>query len=468
MDIHEIVGAGLVQQRDLLDAGALSVRELIEATLTGIDAAEELGAFTRVLREQARAEAADRDRERAEGAELGPLHGIPVAIKDEIDVAGVVTTFGTRANRTPAAADAEVVRRLRAAGAVVVGKTTMPEFGLWPFTESSTFGMARNPWDLGRSTGGSSGGSAAAVAAGLVPVALGGDGGGSIRVPAACCGLFGLKPQRGRSPLAPHPHLWWALGVVGPLTRSVRDSAIVNDVLRGPSATDRFTAPDPIMSFEEAVQRTDRSMRIGYSLAAPVPTVKPHAEHVRAVRETADLLTRLGHTVEEIDPDYPNPSPAFFPQLFGGVRAEAAQVEDPRKLERRTRQTLRLGVWARRGVIEWAIRHGESLARTVNRLFVDHDLLLTPTLAIRPPTLGVLDGANTFRAQLASVPMVAYTGMWNVTGHPAASIPAGIGSDGLPLAIQLVGPENGETTILSVVAQLEHARPPARAPYRAR
>ncbi|GAA5091036.1 amidase [Nocardia iowensis] len=461
MDLQDVVSAGVLEQRELLEQGALSTQDLVDATLHGIDEAAELGAFTRVLHERARAEAIDRDRERAAGA-VGPLHGIPIAIKDEIDVAGVVTTFGTRANSTPAAADAEVVRRLRAAGAVIVGKTAMPEFGQWPFTESSTYGVTRNPWDRSRSTGGSSGGSAAAVAAGLVPVALGGDGGGSIRIPSACCGLFGLKPQRGRVPVAPNEHLWWALGVCGPLTRGVLDSAIVYDVIRGNTPHDRFTAADPVMSFEQAARQSTAGLRIGYSTKSATPLVKPDPAHVRAVHETANLLAELGHSVFEVDPDYPEPTHAFFPQFFGGVREEAALVEHPELLERRTHQTIALGAWARRPVVEWAIRRGEALARKADRLFADCDLLLTPTIANRPPQLGVLDGANTVRAQIASIPMVAYTALWNVTGHPAASLPAGVGADGLPLAVQLVGPTNGETTILSVAAQLEQARPHPR------
>jgi amidase len=177
-----------------------------------------------------------------------------VAIKEELDVAGTVTTFGGKANSSPAAADAEPVRRLRAAGAVVVGKTTMPEFGAFPYTESAARGITRNPWDPTRTPGGSSGGSAVAVATGMVPVALGGDGGGSIRIPAACCGIFGLKPQRGRVSNAPHEHLWWALGTVGPLSRSVRDSALVYDVLRGNLDTDLYRAGDA-PSFVEAAAR---------------------------------------------------------------------------------------------------------------------------------------------------------------------------------------------------------------------
>uniref|UniRef100_UPI0024545CDF amidase family protein n=1 Tax=Nocardia asiatica TaxID=209252 RepID=UPI0024545CDF len=204
MDLQEVVSSGVLEQRELLAQGALSAEQLVEATLDGIDAAADLGAFTRVLREEARAEAVERDRARAAGGPVGPLHGVPIAVKDEFDVAGVVTSFGTRANATPAVVDAEAVRRLRAAGAVIVGKTAMPEFGQWPFTESSTFGMARNPWDPSRSPGGSSGGSAAAVAAGLVPAPRGRDGGGAMRIPEACRGLLGVKPPRGRVPIAPN------------------------------------------------------------------------------------------------------------------------------------------------------------------------------------------------------------------------------------------------------------------------
>lgn len=460
MDLREVVAAGVWEQRQLLDQGALTARELIEATLDGIEQAGELNAFTRVLHEPAIAEAIERDRQ--DVTERGPLHGVPIAVKDEIDVAGVPTTFGTRANLTPAVADAEVVRRLRAAGAVIVGKTTMPEFGQWPYTESTTYGLTRNPWDTTRSTGGSSGGSAAAVAAGLVPAALGGDGGGSIRIPSACCGLFGLKTQRGRVPTAPNTHLWWALGVIGPLTRRVLDSAIVYDVIRGATPADRFHAPDPMLSFEEAARRTPTGLRIGYSTKSHTMLAKPVPEHVRAVHDTAELLAQLGHTVIEIDPDYPDFTFAFYPQFYGGVRAEIPSIDHPERLERRTRQTLALGSWARRPIVEWAMRRGAAAARKADRIFDQCDLLLTPTIAHRPPQVGVLDNADTIRAQIASIPMVAFTGLWNVTGHPAASLPAGMAADGLPLAVQLVAPTNGETTILSVAAQLEQIRPHPR------
>ena len=213
-----------------------------------------------------------------------------MAIKEELDVAGCVTTFGGHGNSTPAAADGEVVRRLREAGAVIVGKTHMPEFGAWPYTESVAYGYTRNPWRTGFTPGGSSGGTAAAVASGMVPIGMGGDGGGSIRIPAAFCGLFGLKPQRGRVTTSPMEHLWWALGTVGPLTRTVLDSAIVYDVIRGNLPTDRWQAGE-VGSFVEAAGREPGRLRIGWTTKPVTAGVKPHAEHVAAVRDTARLLT---------------------------------------------------------------------------------------------------------------------------------------------------------------------------------
>lgn len=456
----DLLFAGVEALAAATASGEISARELTEASLARIDATNDrLNAFSNIMRVEALAEADARDRARQSGEPTGPLHGVPVAIKEELDVAGQVTTFGGRANRTPAAADGEVVRRLRQAGAVVVGKTTMPEFGQWPFTESTAYGLTRNPWDLSRSTGGSSGGTAAAVAAGLVPFAMGGDGGGSIRIPAAVCGLFGLKPQRGRVTMAPHEHGWWALSTTGPLTRSVRDSAIVYDVIRGTTPRDRWRAGEPSSSFTDAVRAPFRPLRIAWSTKPVTLGVRPAPENVRAVQETAELLASLGHQVREVDPGYPDPTAAFVPQFFGGLKVQAAEVEDPALLERRTRETLRLGAWAVPNVVERAIRAGERVAAKANQVFDGHDLLLTPTIAPRPPRVGVLEGVGTLRAALKSMPMIAYTALWNVTGNPAASVPAGFGRDGLPLAVQLVGRPDDEPTILTVAAQLEQARP---------
>ncbi len=434
--------------------------ELVEACLARIAERDPaLNAFSVVLAERARAEAAERDRALEEGQPPGPLHGVPVAIKEELDVAGCVTTFGGLSNTTPATADGEVVRRLRAAGAVIIGKTRMPEFGQWPFTESVAGGVTRNPWNPEHTPGGSSGGTAAAVAGGMVPVGIGGDGGGSIRIPSACCGLFGLKPERGRVTSSPMPHLWWALGTTGPLARSVIDSAIVYDVIRGSAEGDMFTAAEPITTFTEAARTEPGRLRIGWSTKPATLGVRPDPEHVQAVKDTARLLADLGHEVREVQPRYPDATLAFVPQFYGGVRAEGDEVEHFDRLEHRTRQTYRLGSWARRSVIERAIRAGEKVSTKANRVFEEVDILLTPTIAQRPPRAGVLDGVGSFRAQLKSQPMISYTALWNVTGNPAASVPSGTGSDGLPLACQLVARHGEETTLLSLSAQLESARP---------
>lgn len=448
--------ANVAETARLVADGDLTARIVLDETLDRIAATDPgLNAFSVVLAEAARDEASSRDQQREA---RGPLHGVPVAIKEELDVAGAVTTFGGEANSTPAAEDGEVVRRLRAAGAVIVGKTTMPEFGAWPYTESVSRGITRNPWDRTRTPGGSSGGTAAAVASGMVPVGIGGDGGGSIRIPSACCGLFGLKPQRGRVTTAPHAHLWWALGTVGPLSRTVLDSALVYDVIRGNLPGDRFPAGES-GPFVEAAQRAPGRLRVGWSVKPVTLGIKPDPVHVRAVEDTARLLTDLGHDVREIEPHYPDPTAAFVPQFFAGIRTEADAVEHYDRLERRTRETYRLGSWVTPRVTEWAIRASEKVGAKANRVFQDVDVLLTPTMAHRPPRVGVLDGRGTVASSLAAMPAIAYVALWNVAGNPAASVPCGLAADGLPVGVQLVGRTDDEATLLSLSAQLEQARP---------
>jgi len=458
-DTPDLARLGVADMVKRTRTGQVRSVDLVEACLATIERRDgELNAMAAVLADEARAEAAERDRAHASGEALGPLHGVPVVIKDENDVAGVVTNFGGKANETPAAADSEVVRRLRAAGAVVIGKTRMPEFGAWPYTESDAWGITRNPWDPSRTPGGSSGGTAVAVATGMAPVGIGGDGGGSIRIPSACCGLFGLKPQRGRVSTAPNEHLWLALGVLGALSRSVLDSAIVYDVIRGNLDSDLYQAGDT-PSFVEAARKTPGTLRIGWS-AKPVSLgVKPHPVNVRALEETSRLLADLGHDVFEIDPKYPDPTLAFVPQFFGGIRAEADAMERFDRLERRTRQTYRMGGWARPGVLKRALAQSEKVSAKANRVFDRCDVLMTPTIAHRPAPVGVLGGIGTVRATLRSMPAIAYAALWNVAGNPAASVPAGIADDDLPTAVQLVGRTDDEATLLSLAAQIEQARP---------
>jgi amidase len=456
----EIAYAGLAGQAELIRSREISARELTQTLLKRIERLDPtLNAFRIVLYDEALAEAAARDRDTDQAAqtdERKPLHGVPIAIKDELDVAGQLTTFGGAARTKAAPADSEPVRRLRAAGAVIIGKTRMPEFGQFPFTESAAGGYTRNPWDVTRTPGGSSGGTAAAVAAGLTAAGMGGDGGGSIRIPAACCGLFGLKPQRGRVSM---PDIWHALGTVGPLTRTVLDSALIYDAIRGSLPSDRYRAREPATTFVEAAQTEPRRLKIALSARPATLGVRLAPEQRGALERTAATLRDLGHEVREVELRYPSLEPAFVPQFYGGVRDEAATVERPDLLERRTKQTLALARLFPPRVVNWAVGHGERLAAKINRIFDEHDLLLTPTIPSVPRSLGALDGVGSLHASLRAVPYVSYTATWNVCGNPAASVPAGSTQAGLPLAVQLVAPPDDEVTLFAVAAQLERAAP---------
>lgn len=288
--------SGAAEHARALASGATTAPELLELYLERIDRLDpQLNAFRTVRAEAARDEAVTAQRRLDDGERL-PFLGVPIAVKDDIDVDGEVTAWGTAAHGSPKEHDAEVVRRLRDAGAIVLGKTNVPEMTIWPFTESPTFGPTRNPWDLSRSPGGSSGGTAAAVAAGLVPFGIGSDGGQSIRTPATWCGLYGLKPQRDRVPLAPHDDGWQGLLVYGPITRTVEDAALFLDV-----TTD---LPAPEGGFVAAAGDPGR-LRIAISTKSPLgPVARVGRDQRRAVDEAGALLRALGHEVVERDPDY--------------------------------------------------------------------------------------------------------------------------------------------------------------------
>ena len=268
----------------------------------------------------------------------------------------------------------------------------------------------------------------------------------------------GARYENGRVTAAPMEHLWWALGTTGPLTRTVRDSALVYDVIRGNAPTDLFRAGET-GSFLEASQREPGRLRIGWSAKPVSQGVRPDPVHVRALEETAQLLSDLGHDVREVKPHYPDPTATFVPQFFAGIRTEADAVEHFDRLERRTRETYRLGSWVTEKVTDRAVADSVKLAGRANRVFEDVDVLMTPAMAHRPPRVGRLSGAGTVRSVLRAMPAIAYTALWNVAGNPAASVPCGIAEDGLPTAVQLVGRPDDETTLLSLSAQLEAARP---------
>jgi amidase len=437
----------LHRQAELVRAGELSPRELVEAHLERIERVEpELNAFRVVLAERALAEA-DQATARARAGDERPLLGVPVAVKDNVDLAGEPTTYGTGAYGGPATEDSEPVRRLREAGAIVIGKTLLPELALWPFTESATWGVTRNPWNTAYSPGGSSGGSAAAVAAGMAAAALGSDGGASVRVPAACCNLFGLKSQRGRISMLPDREHWHGLTQFGPLARTVLDGAIVHDVLTGGG-----------QSLTEAARRAPGHLRIAVS-RKPAWWARIAPEMRDAAHRTAELLRTLGHEVAERDPDYGEVRPMIVPRYLRGVYDDARRMAHPDRLERRTRRMAAFGRAVSPALVARA-RAGEAArTRRINRIFEDFDVLLTPSTARPALELRRFEGRGavwTFNGIAAFIP---FTAQWNLTGQPAASVPAGFTDEGLPLGVQLVARPNDEETIVSLAAQLESERP---------
>jgi amidase len=454
----ELAFAGIARQAELVRGGEISPRELVELYLERIARLDpELNAFRVVMGERAIAEADQAQARRAAGEER-PLLGVPVAIKDGMDVAGEVTTHGTGAYGPPASADSEIVRRLRAAGAIVIGKTHLPELAIWGFTESATWGATRNPWDPGRTPGGSSGGSAAAVAAGLVGAAQASDSGGSIRIPASCCGLFGLKPQRGRVSLMPLSEHWHGLTVAGCVTRTVRDSALFLDVVAGGAPGDAAVVSRPERPFAEAAATTPERLRVAVSSKATFPA-RVDADVHRALAETAELLRSLGHRAEEHDPDYGTIANCFVPRFLRGIHDDAVAMARPERLERRTRQLARLGRLVAPVVVRRARAAEAAHAERINRLFERYDVLLTPVMARPPVAVGRWEGLGPLRTLIGMGLVYPFTSAWNATGQPAAAVPAGFSGDGLPLSVQLVGRPNDEGTLISLAAQLEAERP---------
>jgi amidase len=467
MDTADLAFAGISRQAELIASGELSARDLLEVYLERIQRLNPtLNAFRVVFHERARMEAAQADaRRRSESSPTQrPLLGVPFAVKDDIDVAGEVTGLGSSAYGEPAREDAEIVRRLRAAGAVIVGKTNVPELCAFPWTESATRGVTRNPWNLEHTPGGSSGGTAAAVAAGLVGAALGSDGGGSIRFPAAYCGLFGLKTQRGRVPMAPHLDAVYGLSVNGVLTRSVRDTALFHDAIaEGPPDPDA-PAP-PRISFLDAIGREGGAtvpLRIGLSTnLPPSPLTRLHPENRAAVQETAQLLRSLGHEVREAEVDHGPlaPAPEFTVRYLRGMHEEAVALAHPERLERRMRQVSFVGGLLPASLVGLMRAREAAYAERLNRALAVHDVLLTPVTPAPAPRVGVCEGRGWLRTTVIASATVPYAAPWNTTGQPACSVPAGFAADGLPRAVQLVGRPNGEGTLLALAAQIEAERP---------
>ena len=438
----------------MLAEGTITAPALLEVYLDRIARLDPaLRCYRVVLAESARREA-EAAQGRLDAGERLPLLGVPVAIKDDVDVAGELTPYRSSAVSTPASRDAEVVSTLRSAGAVIIGKTSVPELMMLPYTESLTFGATRNPWDTAVTPGGSSGGSGAAVAAGLAPLALGSDGGGSIRIPSGWCGLFGIKPQRDRVALAPHHDAWCGLSVSGPIARSVKDAALFLDVTT--------TTPGPDGGFVGAAGREPGQLRIALSTKVPPPLVVNLGKEQRAaVGQAGALLRDLGHDVISRDPDYP---PAaiyanYLPRYFRGIYNDVRSLPHQDRLEKRTRNMARIGsLLSDRRMA--TVRAGESgLAARIQSIFDDVDVVITPGNATGPSRIGAYQRRGAVSSLLLVSRRVPFFEIWNLTGQPAVAVPWGLDRGGIPLSIQLVGRPHDEATLLALSAQIEAARP---------
>jgi amidase len=451
----------------MVRSGEVSSRELVQASLDRIEEVEpKVNAFVDVFAEEALA-AAD-----AIGpGDERPLAGVPIAIKNNVPMAGKRLTFCSPfMGDFEAPYDHNVVTRLRdQAGCVIVGTTTLPEWGIQPVTETRRFGATRNPWALDRTPGGSSGGSAAAVASGMVPLAHGNDGGGSTRIPAACCGLVGLKAARGRVSMAPAAGEQF-LSIDGVLTRTVAETALALDILSGPELGDASWAPPPGEPYAAAAAREPRGLRIGLMLAPPLPDVPLDADYERATREAAALFEELGHNVEEIDPPFRETAVmAPFTAVFGPMNCSLIAIAS--MMTGRTPSvddTERLSMWLWETCQQISSVDGylatlqlQGVARQWVQHTAPYDAVLTPGLAQPPLKIGTLDpdredSHQVFREAGKFTP---FTAIANITGQPAINLPLGRRDDGLPLGAHLIGRPTDEATLLALGAQAEAARP---------
>jgi len=452
----ELAFTSAIEQARLVRAGHVSSEELVALYLERIARLDpQVNSYVTVRAEEALAEARALDA----GSGDEPFRGVPIAVKDLAATAGIRTTYSSHAfEHYVPDFDTAAVRRLREAGFVFLGKTNTPEFGTTAFTESDLNGATRNPWSPTLTPGGSSGGAAAALASGLTPLAHGSDGGGSIRIPASCCGVFGLKPSRGRVSSAPFPSLE-GLSTAGVLTRTVQDSAALLDVLSGYEPGDPWWAPPPERPFAELFREPVGRLRVAVTTTPPVATpVDP--ECVAAVTSAAALLTDLGHAVLEATPAWAEPDlfdvfiqvwqvgPSLYPvadmSLLTPLNREL--VESARAASARDygRAVARLHAIARRTVAFWA----------------EVDVLLTPTLALPPVPIGwqeCVDGA--IEQLLRNTEFTPFTAVANLTGLPAMSVPLHWSGSGVPIGVHAIGPPAGDALLLRLAAQLEEAQP---------
>ncbi len=447
----------------MISSKELSPVELVDHYLQRIEKFDDtLNSYVTVVADQAMAQAKEAEAAVTKGGELGSFHGVPIPIKDLFETAGIKTTLSSRAlaEYVPETDD-YVVTKIKEAGAIVIGKTNTSEFGSVPMTESILNGPCRNPWDTNKTAGGSSGGAACSVAAGLAPVAQGSDGGGSVRIPASCCGVFGIKPSRGRISAGPRlGEYWHGFSTSGPLARTVEDAAALLDVMQGYMTGDPYTAPPPARPFVEEVGADPGKLRVGFTTKSP-NSIDVHPDCVTAMDEAAALLESLGHSVEQAEPDgWVNEGlqPQFVQLISTGTALldflphdqlephNKMLIEGARDIDSiaHMQALLAMHQWTRQLVTWWD----------------EFDILLTPTLALPPVDVGwVFSDDDPFMALVRSGLFIPFTPPLNVTGQPAVSVPLHWNSDDLPIGIQLVGAPFRDDLLIRLSAQLEEARP---------
>ena len=452
---------------DRLRGGSLSPVELLDAVLDRIERHNPtINAYVLVLAEQARAQARDSE-ERIRRGEPRPLEGLPVAIKDNVHLAGTPMTLASQATKDkPSPVDSYVVRRLREAGAVLVGKTNLPELGTVPTTENRRFGASRNPWNTELTAGGSSGGSAAAVASGMAPAGHGNDAGGSLRIPAACVGLFSIKPTRGRISMSPAGDPPFGMNVEGFITRTVRDNALLLDATHGSEVGDLHIAAPPARPFAQEVGADPGALRIGFTAKPPLD-LPVDAAWIDGLHRAATLCEQLGHHVEEIEPNWQNDDMlGLFNQVwaafFGNVVQEVIDNGgDLDRIEPLNRALYDLSREIPSGQYWRASSQMQAVVRDIARAQSAYDVVLTPALAKAPIPIGALwEGSDLDPTMpiINSAMFTPFTVAANLSGQPAANLPL-FEHDGLPLSVQAIGRMGDEATLIRLASQLEQALP---------
>lgn len=450
------VAPSISEQSAALRAGEVSSRELTEAALARAHASQgKINAFKILFDEEALAAADVADQRRAAG-EDAPMLGVPTAVKDDTDVAGHPTAFGCPGDFPPIERDSKLAAVLRERGAVLIGKTNSPEIGQWSVTAGPAFGITRNPWNLQHTPGGSSGGSSAAVAAGVLPAAVGSDGAGSVRIPAGWTNLVGIKTTRGRVSSAPDPESFNGIAVHGPLARTVEDAAILLDAITANDPVDMHKLPAPTRPFASNVVDDPGRLRVAVSYKIPFSGVparldKRVKERVEAV---AQAIAGIGHDVEHKNLKHAMVGLSFVPRSTNGIKVWAERVPDQSLLERHTRENINTGRLLGGAPLKFARGWESVLRRRTGKIFRDFDVVVAPTTAKPPLLANALEGLSPIKSDMHYIGACPYAWPWNILGWPGINVPAGF-VDGLPVGAQLLGPAGSEPLLIALAAQLE-------------